>query len=211
MAGAVTIISRHFKIFIPVPPSNAPDTVCTRHLLASHHLPSTPVCLWSVQSPHKSGNHRLRGRTVPLEYGTPRQDSLTTHSIYQGYFHTGKLNVGGHQVYSLRVMQDTLAGMNRLIHQDMPHSIRQCKWQLVRLRISQADCQASLWVPVDQKHFLSDLCQTYSQVRTGCCFANAAFLVGDGDDLRVQINLLLLQKISLFRKIGMKKAAYSNK
>ena len=35
------------------------------------------------------------------------------------------------------------------------------------------------------KHFLSGLCQTYSQVRTGCCFANAAFLVGDGDDLRV--------------------------
>ena len=50
-----------------------------------------------------------------------------------------------------------------------------------------------------------------SQVRTGCCFANAAFLVGNGDDLRVQINLLLLQKISLFRQIGMKKAAYSNK
>ena len=62
-------------------------------------------------------------------------------------------------------------------------NIRQCKWQLVRLRISQADCQASLWVPVYQKHFLSGLCQTYSQVRTGCCFANAAFLVGDGDDL----------------------------
>ena len=40
---------------------------------------------------------------------------------------------------------------------------------------------------------------------------NAAFLVGDVDDLRVQINLLLLQKISLVRKIGMKKAAYSNK
>ena len=40
---------------------------------------------------------------------------------------------------------------------------------------------------------------------------NAAFLVCDGDDLCVQINLLLLQKISLFRKIGMKKAAYSNK
>ena len=27
--------------------------------------------------------------------------------------------------------------------------------------------------------------QPDSQVRTGCCFANAAFLVGDGDDLRV--------------------------
>ena len=79
----------------------------------------------------------------------------------------------------------TLAGMNRLIHQDMPHSVRQRKGQLVRLGIAQADCQASLRVPVDQKHFLSGLCQTYSQVRTGCCFANAAFLVGDGDDLRV--------------------------
>ena len=36
MTGAVTIISRHFKIFIPVPPSNAPDAVCTGHPLLSH-------------------------------------------------------------------------------------------------------------------------------------------------------------------------------
>lgn len=35
---------------------------------------------------------------------------------------------------------------------------------------------------------------------------NAAFLVGNGDDLCVQINLLLLQKISLFRKIGDEKS-----
>ena len=139
------------------------------------------------------------------------QDSLTTHSIYQGYFHTGKLNVGGHQVYSLQVVQDTLAGMNRLIHQDMPHSVRQRKGQLVRLGIAQADRQAALRVSVDQQDFLSGLRQPDSQVGTGCCFANAAFLVGNGDDLCVQINLLLLQKISLFRKIGMKKAAYSNK
>ena len=46
MTGAVTIISRHFKIFIPVPPSNAPDAVCTGHPLLSHHLPSLPVFLW---------------------------------------------------------------------------------------------------------------------------------------------------------------------
>ncbi len=36
--------------------------------------------------------------------------------------------------------------------------------QLVRLRISQADCQAPLWVPVDQKDFLSGLRQPDSQV-----------------------------------------------
>ena len=109
------------------------------------------------------------------------------------------------------MVQDTLAGTERLIHQDSTHSVGQGKGQLVRLRISQADCQAPLWVSVDQKDFLSGLRQPDSQVGTGRCLANAAFLVGNGDDLCVKIKLLLLQKISLFRKIGMKKAAYSNK
>ena len=100
------------------------------------------------------------------------------------------------------MMQNTFSGAYRLIHQNFAHCIRQCKWQLVWLRISQADCQASLWVPVDQKHFLSGLCQTYSQVRTGCCFANAAFLVGDGDDLCVHdfTSFLIVAVVSGNRK-----------
>ena len=93
----------------------------------------------------------------------------------------GKLNIRRHQFNAFCMMQNTFSGAYRLIHQNSAHCIRQCKGQLVRLRISQADCQSSLWVPVDQKHFLSGLCQTYSQVRTGCCFANAAFLASDGD------------------------------
>ena len=40
--------------------------------------------------------------------------------------------------------------------------------------------------PVDQQHFLSGLRQPNPQVRAGGCLANAAFLVGDGDNLRVQ-------------------------
>ena len=75
--------------------------------------------------------------------------------------------------------------MNRLIHQDMLHSVRQRKGQLVRLGIAQADRQAALRVSVDQQDFLSGLRQPDSQVGTGRCLANAAFLVGDGDDLRV--------------------------
>ena len=116
-------------------------------------------------------------------------------------------------------MQNTFSGAYRLIHQNFAHCIRQCKWQLVRLRISQADCQTSLWVPVDQKHFLSGLCQTYSQVRTGCCFANASplplqsvpnmchrhiapFLVGDGDHLCVHdfTSFLIVAVVSGNRK-----------
>ena len=73
------------------------------------------------------------------------------------------------RIYTLWVVQDTLAGTKWLVHQDTPHSVRPRKGQLVRLGIAQADCQTSLWVPVDQKHFLSGLCQTYSQVRTSCC------------------------------------------
>ena len=57
---------------------------------------------------------------------------------------------------------------------------------LVRLGMAQADGQAALRVPVDQQHFLSGLCQPDPQVRAGGCLANAAFLVSDGDDLRVQ-------------------------
>ena len=139
------------------------------------------------------------------------QDGLTAHGIHQGDLHTGELDVGGHQVNPLWVVQDTLARAQRLVHQNTAHSVRQCKGQLVRLGVAQADGQAALRVSVDQQHFLSGLGQPDPQVRAGGCLANAAFLVGDGDDLRVQINLLLLQKISLFRKIGMKKAAYSNK
>ena len=39
---------------------------------------------------------------------------------------------------------------------------------------------------VDQQHFLSGLWHPDPQVRAGGCLADAAFLVGDGDDLRVQ-------------------------
>ena len=83
-------------------------------------------------------------------------------------------------------MQDTLTRTQRLIHQDAAHCVGQGERQLVWPGISQADGQAALRVPVDQQHFLSGLRQPDAQVGTGGCLANAAFLVGDGDDLRVQ-------------------------
>ena len=114
------------------------------------------------------------------------QDSLSAHGVHQGDLHAGELDVGRHQVNPLRVMQDTLARAQRLVHQNTAHHVGQGKGQLVRLGVAQADGQAALRVPVDQQHFLPGLCQPDPQVRTGGCLANAAFLVGDGDDLRVQ-------------------------
>ena len=66
------------------------------------------------------------------------------------------------------------------------HRVGQGKGQLARLGVAQADSQAALWVPVNQQHFLPGLRQPDPQVRAGSCLANTAFLVGDGDDLRVQ-------------------------
>ena len=121
------------------------------------------------------------------------QDGLTAHGIHQGDLHTGELDVGGHQVNPLRVVQDTLARAQRLVHQNTAHSVGQCKGQLVRLGVAQADGQAALRVSVDQQHFLSGLGQPDPQVRAGGCLANAAFLVGDGDNLRVHVLRHLLK------------------
>ena len=51
------------------------------------------------------------------------QDGLPAHGVYQRYLHAGELNVDGHQVHALRVVQDALAGAQRLVHQDTAHCI----------------------------------------------------------------------------------------
>ena len=113
------------------------------------------------------------------------QDGLAAHGVHQRYLHAGELDVGGHQVHALRVMQDALAGAYRFVHQDTAHRVREGKGQLVRLGIAQADGQAGLGVSVHQQDLLPGLGQPYPQVGAGGRLADAAFLVGDGDDLRV--------------------------
>ena len=101
------------------------------------------------------------------------------------FFHAGELNVGRHQVNAFRVVQDTLTRLDWLIHQNTAHRVGQGKGQLVWLGMAQADGQAALRVSVDQQHLSSGLRQPDPQVGTGRCLANAAFLVGDGDNLCV--------------------------
>ena len=119
------------------------------------------------------------------------QDGLTAHGVHQGDLHAGELDVGRHQVNAFRVVQDTLAGAQRLVHQDTAHRVGQSKGQLVRLGMAQADGQAALRVSVDQQNFLPRLRQPDTQICAGGCLANAAFLVGDGDNLCVHFSFLL--------------------
>ena len=80
---------------------------------------------------------------------------------YQRHLHAGQLNIRRHQVHALRVAQNPLAGADRLIGQDAAHCVREGKGQLIRLGIAQADGQPPLRVPVNEKHFLSRLRQSY--------------------------------------------------
>ena len=89
------------------------------------------------------------------------QDGLPAHGVHQADLHAGELDVGGHQVHTLRVVQDALAGFDWLVHQDAAHRVREGEGQLVRLRVAQADGQAGLRVSIHQQHFLSGLGQPY--------------------------------------------------
>ena len=111
------------------------------------------------------------------------QNGLSAHGIYQRHLHARELDVGGHQINAFRVVQNALTRFDWLIRQNTAHSIREGKGQLIRLRVAQANGQATLRVSVDQKHLSSSLCKSNAQVRAGCCFAHATFLIGNGDDL----------------------------
>ena len=70
---------------------------------------------------------------------------------------------------------------------DTAHRVGQGKGQLVRLGVAQAEWSGCLAGPRrSAAPFFPGLRQPNPQVRAGGCLANAAFLVGDGDDLRVQ-------------------------
>ena len=69
------------------------------------------------------------------------QDGLAAHGVHQRNLHTRELDVRRHQVNAFRVVQDTLAGSQWLVHQDAAHRVGQGKGQLVRLRVAQADGQ----------------------------------------------------------------------
>ena len=87
------------------------------------------------------------------------QNRLPAHGVHQGDLHAGELDVSGHEVHTLRVVQDTLAGAQRFVHQNTAHRVREGEGQLVRLGVAQADGQAGLGVSIHQQHLLSGLGQ----------------------------------------------------
>ncbi len=112
-------------------------------------------------APHEKDVEAIQAALMPLyTVQILPQNRFPAHSVYQRHLHAGQLNIRRHQVHALRVAQNPLAGADRLIGQDAAHCVREGKGQLIRLGIAQADGQAPLRVPVNEKHFLSGLCQS---------------------------------------------------
>ena len=74
-------------------------------------------------------------------------------NIHQRYLHAGKLDVRGHEIHAIRVMQDALAGGNGLIVQHLAHHVRNGDGQVVRLGMAQADGEAGLGFTSTSKTF----------------------------------------------------------
>ena len=138
-------------------------------------------------------SHTHGGLTVQQDVGVLAADSikilpkggLAAHSAHQRYLHAGKLDVRGHEVHTLRVMQDTIPGGDGLIVRHLAHRVREDDGQGVRLWMAQADDKAGLRGHVNQQNLLSSLGQSHAEIYTTCRFSHTALLIDQGDDLGV--------------------------
>ena len=141
--------------------------------LYSHHLPIRPILYRKFQTLHLAQQPDR----------SQRQPHRANQKSYNQQNHTILRGIGNKHSHAKQSNYRAEQTKHQTGYVDQPHAELDKKRQHQNDRCSynhqqtfqkQADCQASLWVPVDQKYFLSGLCQTYSQVRTGCCFANAS-------------------------------------
>jgi hypothetical protein len=85
------------------------------------------------------------------------------------------------QVYALLVVNDAapvrcVSVLNYILH-DRCEGNR----EVVRLLNAEAYGQAALWVCVDEKHTLTHIRKSYTEVDSCGRLSNATFLIGDGD------------------------------
>ena len=113
------------------------------------------------------------------------QDSFAAHCVYERNFHARQLYIGGHEVYTLWVVQNALAGGDGLVGQDLAHYVRESDGQIVRMGIAQTDCKAGLWITIDQENFFPSLSQSCAEIYTACRFCDTALLIDQGNDLGV--------------------------
>lgn len=103
------------------------------------------------------------------------------HGVHQRNLQTGQLDICGHEVHTLRMMQNALFRGHWFIHERLAHDGCKGDRQLVRRRKSKAQCQRTLWVSIHQQDALASLRQTDTKICARRCLTHAALLVGNGD------------------------------
>lgn len=119
------------------------------------------------------------------------QDPLPMIRIEQGHLHTGQLNIRRKQINPFPMPDEAGTDGKGLIYHGVVHEICEGYGVLVLELHSHADGQASLGIAVHQKNPSPLPCQSYTEIDRGGCLANAALLVGDGNDLCVHVVHLL--------------------
>ena len=111
--------------------------------------------------------------------------SFPAHGVHQGNLHAGELDAGRHQVHALGMVQNALAGRERLVRKDLTHHVREGNRQTVRLSVAQADGKTGLGVVVEQENLFPLLRKSHAQICAGSGLADPALLIGYGDNLSV--------------------------
>ena len=120
------------------------------------------------------------------------ENFLPTHRIDHRHLYAGQFNIGRQNIHAFTVTQDCPAHIIRRIHHLRKQPRGEHVLQAVRLRITCADHQTSLWVAIDEQHFLSPLHKPSPKIQAGCSFAYAAFLVAEGSNCCFHFLILLL-------------------
>ena len=145
-----------------------------------------PICGNQGIDGHKAqGRHAINENVIvaflqPLQY-IPH-NCFPAQSIDQHYFHTGQFNVAGEQIHMLFMPDDAIVGRKVHIADLSEHGAPKCICEGIRVGNAHGDGQAALGISIHQQHALARTGQPYTQINCGGCLANAALLVGNGDD-----------------------------
>ena len=155
-----------------------------RKILCLHGNENAVRCRKCVDREHPQRRHTVDEDVIIVTlYGVQIlfKNLFARHGIHQRNLQTGQLDIRGHEVYPLRMMQNALFRGHWFVHELLSHDGCKRNGQLVRAGKSKAQRQRTLRVCVHQQDPLASLRQTDTEICARRCLAHAAFLVGNGD------------------------------
>ena len=129
------------------------------------------------------------------------QDSFAAHHVDQPHLHSGQAAVGRHKVEAFRMVQDFRMPTAFHTRYNVVHHIGKRQRHFMRLALAQHLGQITLGVHVQKQDLFAVHCQACADAVHAGAFPDAAFLIGDGNDLCFRhFGFLLLYQIRRSRR-----------